>query len=205
MQATIRAFAIAKENIGRARMVVNSTFLLFIVPAFLTVVPTITTFFDVLRWQHGGGVTPSKGTISVVISLIGGICVLIVVLGSAIRHRLKPSFWFVGWFFLSMLSALVIIMATIEQLSFAGGTGVGRADFNHFKSSVKDMHCASDVLLVRWKYGDTVATYRCPTGVVYNIFSARPFIPWPDYIQGTSTDLATALNNLVSNAQPATK
>jgi len=181
------------EGVDWKRMA--GAFLLFIVPAFLTIAPVITTIIDTRHWLRSE-VLPSKGTISVVISLIGGACVLIVALGSAIRHRFKPSFWFKGWLLLSTLSAIVIMVATIEQLSFVGGTNVSSVDFNYVKPLVKDMHCASDVLLVHWKYGDTAVTYRCPTRLMFNNFSERPFMPWPDYTEGKSTDLAEVLNNM---------
>lgn len=62
------------------------------------------------------------------------------------------------------------------------------------RSAVTDIDCDSPVIAVNWSPGlDAGAEYRCPTqGVLYSS-GDQPFIPWPNYHDGTSRQLASLI------------
>jgi len=144
----------------------------------------------------------SSGKISVALGLVGALAVLAVAVVRGMRRRQQPGFWFVGWLLASVLSAGVALAATASQLAFTSSADSGMVSFVFFRDQVKDMRCDSDVILARWdRSADSAVVYRCPKAYLLNRYAAAPFVPWPDYTEGSSADLAAALHEVLKDAE----
>ena len=49
------------------------------------------------------------------------------------------------------------------------------------------------LLADRHASGEKPITYRCPTSYVLNPYTRSPFVPWPDFQDGESLELAKAV------------
>lgn len=70
---------------------------------------------------------------------------------------------------------------------------------------VSDVICGNAVIAVRGIKSAT-ATYRCAKaeGLVIGAYSNLPFIPWPDYTEGQSTELPLAMKRILADAKTYT-
>lgn len=92
---------------------------------------------------------------------------------------------FFGLTLWAVLAGLYIGATTIDHfLFFRDRNNTGQMDVAF---SGEPMNCSGDVLLVRVK-NDT-AEYRCPQSIRLGRDYSTPFVPWPSYIEGTSTRL----------------
>ncbi|APC19663.1 hypothetical protein BLL42_27535 (plasmid) [Pseudomonas frederiksbergensis] len=71
-------------------------------------------------------------------------------------------------------------------------------NFGFFRESVTDMKCGSDLILAKYIEGQPTQ-YRCPNGFIMNQFRGAPFVPWPDYTEGTSAELGVAIGQFKSS------
>lgn len=55
---------------------------------------------------------------------------------------------------------------------------------------VKDVECNQMVLV---RLNDSGADYRCPFVISLGVMSSAPFVPWPSYTFGQSTELKNAI------------
>jgi hypothetical protein len=71
-----------------------------------------------------------------------------------------------------------------------------------FRDRVTDIHCNSDMLVVNGM-SSTVATWRCPQGpqMVLSRYSSTPIIPWPGYVEGSSSQLAPVMQAIKAGAR----
>ncbi|MFH6896763.1 MULTISPECIES: hypothetical protein [Providencia] len=67
---------------------------------------------------------------------------------------------------------------------------------------VKDVTCEQPLMLVNFTEGQTTPMqWRCPTGLSFMNQTNRPFVPWPDYTEGESEQLAAAMNKIMTEAK----
>jgi len=124
---------------------------------------------------RGHGITISAGIISVALALFGALIVL-------------------------AASASLVLIASTSHLIFTRDAGT--VAFEFFRDEVNDMHCDAGRILIQWDQSpDTPVRYRCPRGYMLNRHASVPFLPWPDYSEGYSADLAVALHEMLENAQ----
>jgi hypothetical protein len=60
--------------------------------------------------------------------------------------------------------------------------------------------CGAAIALVQYREAGPLA-YRCPTAILINSMSGEPFTPWPDYVEGSSDQLAAAIQTIKATAQ----
>lgn len=96
----------------------------------------------------------------------------------------------------SVLASAYICAATIDHFVFFHDhehTGVMDAAF-----SGEQLTCSGEVILVRIKR-DT-AVYRCPQSVRLGRDYGAPFVPWPSYIEGSSTKLKAKIDEVMEGS-----
>ncbi|MTJ94024.1 MAG: hypothetical protein F8N36_14375 [Desulfovibrio sp.] len=109
-------------------------------------------------------------------------------------HPLRGiAFGMVVW---AALGGLYMVGATLDHFWFFSSkdAGVGWAE----GIGATDVKC-NQILLVRIETDDAI--YRCPNMVTYGYILGTPFAPWPDYHQGRSAELKSAIDHLRLSAQ----
>ena len=61
-----------------------------------------------------------------------------------------------------------------------------------------DAPCIRGLAIVRLE--EDGAEFRCPRSLVFDTMSSRPFIPWPGYDAGKSTELKMGIERMMKNA-----
>lgn len=103
------------------------------------------------------------------------------------------------------LVGLYLVFVVVDQALFfhAPNDDAGVVGWNFVRDmgTVTDIECAGDLLVVR-DMASSTAIYRCPNGpqMILGRMSATPVIPWPGYAEGSSAQLAAALQALRANA-----
>ncbi|WP_411961242.1 hypothetical protein ACK3BE_32430 (plasmid) [Pseudomonas mandelii] len=160
--------------------------------------PIWSSFYDAYMFQSGGGLTPTQGTVSVIISLVGASLIVLQAMYGLFRIWSTDKtvhFWSMGVCVIGICLGGVGAVAAGKQLSFVDSHS-GMVNFEVFRSEVHDMKCESDIIIANYVEGEP-AKYRCPTGFLFNQFGGAPFAPWPDYTEGSSADLGQALGEVM--------
>lgn len=166
--------------------------------------PVFALFLDAAGDLSGKGIQPTSGLVSVWMSLVGA-GLFLLLLGrrtwSQSREGQALGFWGVGRIVGCVLACGLILISTTKQLAFVDRTA-GAIGFTYFRDKVSDMICDADVLLAKLDLdaGGPVE-YRCPTSFVLNRYSSAPFVPWPDYSEGTSAQLGAQLKEMIESAE----
>jgi len=199
MYQGLRAF-IGASDIRALHKRMHSPIWLHTIPAGLMVAPVIASMFDELRLQGGHPIETSTGIVSIALALFGALIVLAAAVVDGIRHRTERGHGFSGKRLVLAASASLVLVAATSHLMFARDAGT--VTFEFFRDEVNDMHCEASRILIRWDQSpDTPVRYRCPRGYMLNRHASLPFLPWPDYSEGYSADLAVALHEMLENAQ----
>ena len=180
--------------------------------SFLTLaalLPIGIAFFDALAFDAGRAIPANRSmTPAVVTSSIAGLVIAAFALwsmGRDYRHSRKVGFLAVGMNIALAASGLLICVAGYKHVQFASDEA-GWADIEalHELKYATDIGCAAGVVIVNWPSEDTSvpARYRCPSGFAFGTHAQLPFVPWPDYQEGESLELAKALADLKSRATP---
>lgn len=144
----------------------------------------------------------------VVISGVAGFVLAACALGSMwrdYRHSRKVSFLDVGANIVLVAAGLLVCVAGYKHVQFASDeAGWANIEALHELNYAGDLACAGGVVIVNWPAEDSnvPARYRCPTGFAFGTHAQLPFVPWPDYQEGESLELAKALAELKSRATP---
>lgn len=166
--------------------------------------PIITTFMDGAAHSSSAGVRMSTGTLSVWISCIGSLVAMVVYSAPLVSAYKSGTVGFgkTGKLVAPVLCAAFLVLVTGLQLEFVHHKGAGFISLGFVRDQVHDMHCNSDVVLMQWDRDESnPVVYRCPTTIMLNPYSSKPFIPWPDYNQGESLDLARVMANFIKDAK----
>ncbi|MGV7963856.1 hypothetical protein QPK13_23175 [Photorhabdus tasmaniensis] len=109
------------------------------------------------------------------------------------KHR---HFWYTGAAIASVLVAFIFG----NSLFFVSDKATGvLATFILGDGGNKDIECDRPAMLVHYTKG-VPTDWRCPTGIMLMSDSSRPFVPWPDYHQGSSASLTAAIDIMMENA-----
>lgn len=106
------------------------------------------------------------------------------------------GFWPAGLMVSVLLAGVVGSLSAYSHLSFYSNKNAGLANLELLRevTTLKDMGgCKSGMALVHFNDVGPLL-YRCPTSVIFSPSSKEPFLPWPDYVEGTSSDLAAAVS-----------
>lgn len=172
--------------------------------ALAVIAPVLNTFMDGAAFASGTGMSMSSGNVSVCIALAGAFA------GVALYGAAAVSASKAGPFALSrslrfgapLGCAVAILVITGIQLEFALHEDAGFVNLGFVRDQVNDMNCDSDVVLARWNQSETTPViYRCPHEIALNSFSTTPFLPWPSYHQGESSDLAKAMGKVLESSK----
>lgn len=172
--------------------------LLYFIAAIMATTPISAVFYEALMQQNGNALSASPGQASVWVSLAGA-CVIAVLLVAQIRKELKIngglSFWRMGGYAIVALAVFEVGMATAMQVAFVNDQA-GMVNFDAFRSEVQDIECDSSILLARFEKRETgsAVVYRCPTLMILNRNASAPFVPWPNYTEGSSMELGKAID-----------
>lgn len=114
----------------------------------------------------------------------------------------SAGFWNAGHIILLMTAGGVCMISAAEHLSFYRSSSDGWANLELIKeiSPISDMkNCNASIVLVRNSDSGAIE-YRCPTIMIVNRHSSQPFVPWPDYTEGSSQQLGDAIRDIKSQA-----
>jgi len=175
--------------------------------------PFALSLFDSVTFSNGQPVSFTRSiTVPVLISSVVAVAVAGVVgleMWRDYRLSRRVSFTNVGVHFIVVLAGVLAGIAGFKHVQFASGNA-GVADLAAIGElkPVSDVHCAAGLVIVRWstESATTPVHYRCPTGVVLGGYTQVPFVPWPDYHEGDSVQLAEAfaeLSTKTGSALPA--
>lgn len=109
---------------------------------------------------------------------------------------------------IGFIACVLLALIYGNSLYFLGGDNVGTANITALRSisKIDDVNCNADFLLVKLsKNASEPSQWRCPTALILIKNSNLPFIPYPDYQSGSSTELSTALHVLMNNAKDLSK
>lgn len=175
-----------------------------IAPAMLLGIPITVEVARTAQFLNGIPITPDSPISFAWLTLIGGAWGLGLFGWRAWQQRLSnPSFMAVGANVLGLAFSSYMAFVAIDQFMFFAKPDSGMLSWGVLSElsneHVKDVNCAQPVIVVRGVDSDT-ATFRCPGPLVIGPYSARPFVPWPDYTEGESKQLAVAIKTLPSTA-----
>lgn len=98
-----------------------------------------------------------------------------------------------------LLICSYIVFAVVDQAIYYGDSAdSGVMNWSYIKKdgAISDVQCDFEWMVVKGVNTQEV-TYRCPTSVMFGRNTAKPFVPWPSYTEGTSKQLAKVLQNLL--------
>ncbi|HGM8087200.1 TPA: hypothetical protein ACKP9S_003571 [Pseudomonas aeruginosa] len=123
-------------------------------------------------------------------------------LRKALNSR-NMAFWPMGRVVVLILAAAVGSMSAVKHLAFFSSPQDGLANIGILReiadlSDMKD--CKSSIALVQFRETGPL-TYRCPSLLIFGHDTQQPFIPWPDYVEGSSQGLADAIELVNDSAE----
>ncbi|MGV6941935.1 hypothetical protein ACVALR_14105 [Stenotrophomonas maltophilia] len=167
--------------------------------------PIAVALFYGTAFDAGKAIPASRSmTPAVVISSLAGLVFAglpLATLWRDYRDSRKVSFLAVGGNIALAAAGLLVCVAGYKHVQFASGEA-GWADIEalHELNYAADVECPAGVVIVSWpsKSPSVPARYRCPIGFALGAHAQLPFVPWPDYQEGESLELAQALAELNS-------
>ncbi|WP_139272281.1 hypothetical protein [Pseudomonas luteola] len=168
----------------------------------LMAAPVLMTVYQGVMAARGNELTMGSGKLVIWLALAGSI--LVAGMGAFKLRGLsqRSSFSAVGFAVMPILIGLVSAIAVVKQLAFMDENS-GMVNYGAIKqmAEITDMpDCKSDIVLAHYEYGQPVV-YRCPKAYVLNALTSNPFVPWPDYIEGTSVQLGQAMDQFNEQAK----
>lgn len=107
----------------------------------------------------------------------------------------KLGFWATGRIVVLLFAGIVGSISGIKHLTFFSSSQDGFANVGMIReiADLSDMKaCTSSIALVQFRDAGPI-TYRCPSLLMFGRDTQQPFIPWPDYVEGSSQNLADAI------------
>jgi hypothetical protein len=178
--------------------------LLATLPSALVVSPLLIDIYKSAKFSSGEPVSVHSSALTTWLFCVGGGMVVALYATRLMQQRRSGNqhFLSVGVNTMGFLCGLYILFAVADQWTFLRedeNSGMVNWTFFQEEAQVADMHCNSDVLLVKGTRTET-ALYRCPTSFALGRFATIPFVPWPSYTEGESKQLAAAIQKLHNEA-----
>lgn len=104
--------------------------------------------------------------------------------------------WRLGGVVFSALTSVLVCWAVADHFVFCAGSRIAVLDPRAME--VSDMPC--DGLAIARLDDGRVVRYRCARSMVWGMFTDTPFIPWPSYSEGTSSQLHAAIARMRERA-----
>lgn len=170
--------------------------------------PMVMIVFNVLTGATADTNSTGDGTTQIYAMLAGSLmCFAAAGLWATSAIRAKSiGFWATGRIVILIMAGTVGTVSAYKHLSFFNNPNAGLASLDLMRDMfpLEDMKdCYSPVVLVQFNEKDVSAplTYRCPTLILLNQGSDKPFSPWPGFGDGTSQDLADAVSKISEAAE----
>lgn len=173
--------------------------------AFAFSAPMVFLIFQVMGGNDHQAPTDEQATWQIWAVLAGSIGCLLAAAAFGLKARTSKalSFWGAGRITILVLAAVIGSVSAFKHLTFFTSNKDGVVDIQFLKEAadISDVTgCISAMALV--KIADSgAATYRCPTALLFNQGSSRPFAPWPSYEEGSSEKLNTAIHQLMDDSR----
>lgn len=99
-------------------------------------------------------------------------------------------------------STIIATMTVVSHFTWYRGANDGWADLQAIREvhPIKDIDCTNPRILIHREAGQQLE-YRCPTLVMLVPYSSQPVVPWPSFKDGTSAQLAAAIEEIESKAE----
>lgn len=173
--------------------------------------PILQEIGTVAVFSQGKPISPSPDFLPLWFLGFGG-ALAVGVFGFRLRRQHAASngaFFKIGANVFGIAIGAYMLFVVADQLLFflPSRQEAGMVNWAIFRAegTVKDMQCQSDMLVVKGLESDTL-TFRCPNGgaMVMGRFSGTPIVPWPNYSEGASHQLAIELRKMLRNSVDAT-
>lgn len=162
--------------------------------------PVMTVVLGIFYTGKSVQIDATSGRGQIYLLLAGSLVILVTALIGARKawYGRKLAFWASGRLVILLLAATVGVLSAYKHLTFfsSDNDGIANVELLRDEAELGDMKaCSSGIALVQFRDTGPLA-YRCPTSVLFNQNSQQPFTPWPDYIEGSSEDLAIAVRDI---------
>ncbi len=167
--------------------------------------PFIVTIIDSVRLETVG-LSSSHSIKWTIYVLLLSACAACVCAALALCTCIKSNsgtFWLQGKAVAIACAGCIGVVSAVSHLMFFQSSmdGIANVDLLRELSSVQDMeNCRDGLAFVQYREDEGPLMYRCPTSIVLGGYTSQPFAPWPDYTQGKSQDLATAIRDFAASA-----
>lgn len=201
MKVVLEEASSDKEKRIAAISQVKFTWLFYVPAFFLLLAPFIKSFMDAGSEQ----IDQAGSNLPVWLYLAGGVYLL---LGAALSFRIAVKGKTLGK--IGAILKIQVLLWVGLYSTYAAWDHLRFADENFGILStrlveiggVKDVSCDQALMLVNYTEGQTTPMqWRCPTGFSLLNKTSRPFVPWPDYTEGESEQLAAAMNKIMTEAK----
>jgi hypothetical protein len=170
--------------------------------------PVLFEVYATMRLASGRSMALGQEFWPVYLMLSGGVLNLSIYAWMLLRLRgSQAPAWSFGRATIGLAVSLYVLAVFVDHATFyfqrSDDTGIVDLDALRDIHPIKDMACSAPTAVIRLEHGqpDAVATYRCPTTLLVGRYTNSPMLPWPSYTQGTSVDLAKAINDLRRGAE----
>lgn len=193
-----------KHSEGRSNQLILITCVL--ISATLLVSPVMFELVAMSDFESGKGVALSSDNNPIWLLLLGSVITLcLYTYRLYYQHKAGTStFLSVGPNFLGILIACYMAFTAIDHLIFYQGDDAGFLNWSFFRDykEISDVNCDSEIMLIKGMKSGTI-TYRCPqpNQLLLGQLSSNPYLPWPGYREGTSTELVPALEQLQAESK----
>lgn len=168
-----------------------------IIPALAFTMPVYMVFFGATFGGNESNWSFDKNRLFVYAMLAGSLVLLAQSLLGTLQARDggKLGFWPTGRIVVLALAGFVGATSAYKHLTFFTSNQDGYANVGLLReiadlSDMKD--CKSNIALMQYREAGPI-NYRCPSLLVLGRDTQQPFIPWPDYVEGSSQGLADAI------------
>nr|WP_052219363.1 hypothetical protein [Providencia rettgeri] len=201
MKVVLEEASLDKEKRIAAIGQVKLTWLFYVPAFFLLLAPFIKSLMDAGSEQ----VDQSGSNLPVWLFLAGGLYLLFgaaLLLRKAMKEKTLGQIGTILNIQILLWVGLYSTFAAYDHLKFADEHfGIMSTRLIEI-GGVKDVTCEQELMLVNFTEGQTTPMqWRCPTGFSLLNKTNRPFVPWPDYTEGESKQLAAAMNKIMTEAK----
>lgn len=168
-----------------------------IIPALAFTMPVYMVFFGVAFGSNDSNWSFDTNRLIVYALLAGSLALLTQSLYGVQQARQSSNFgfWNMGRIVVLALAGIVGTTSAYKHLTFFTSDQDGFANVGLLReiADLSDMkNCKGSIALVQYRATGPIS-YRCPSLLMFGRDTSQPFIPWPDYVEGTSQGLADAI------------
>lgn len=163
--------------------------------------PMLVTVFDAVAHKEA----QLQGDTNWMVYLVLAGSILSFVLATGLARKViddrKLPFWTGGKMMVLVLAGIVGTVSAYKHLSYFKGQDVAVIYLGALKkiADVSDMPGCTGIALAKIEQSGAM-DFRCPKVLMMNQLSHTPFVPWPDYIEGSSTQLGEVIRTVKASS-----